>query len=236
MIGHTMQWPVVACLYFSLTFIFAFEVSTQQQQERTYKTTLVNLSIPWPSGIIVNKVEDREGNVLRLGLVQHNVISLRPAWNGIHVFEHLFNTSQCNDIIVKAEEQVSAIGWPIGRHVDFVVRPTNDLPLHAFLSPADLQELVDTIELKIFPFVASKFNLDTEKLSLSDLFLTKYDANVTNRRHLDLHRDKSPFSFVVVLNDGFEGGGTLFDDVNEVWRPDTGGVLVFSGARMHGGR
>ena len=48
--------------------------------------------------------------------------------------------------------------------------------------------------------------------------------------------DESTHSFVLALNDDYEGGGTYFFDYDETIRPHAGSVLIFRGDDMpHGG-
>ena len=48
-------------------------------------------------------------------------------------------------------------------------------------------------------------------------------------------RHRSPFAFVVPLNDGFEGGGTQFVELDgaPIFRPAVGAALLFSGKNRH---
>ena len=48
---------------------------------------------------------------------------------------------------------------------------------------------------------------------------------------------RSPFAFVVPLNDGFEGGGTQFVELEgaPIYRPAVGAALLFSGKNRHRG-
>ena len=50
-------------------------------------------------------------------------------------------------------------------------------------------------------------------------------------------RHRSPFAFVVPLNDGFEGGGTQFVELDgaPIFRPAVGAALLFSGKNRHRG-
>jgi predicted 2-oxoglutarate/Fe(II)-dependent dioxygenase YbiX len=48
--------------------------------------------------------------------------------------------------------------------------------------------------------------------------------------------DESTHSFVLALNDDYEGGGTYFHDQTTTIRPEAGSVLAFRGDQMlHGG-
>jgi hypothetical protein len=81
---------------------------------------------------------------------------------------------------------------------------------------------------------------------INDLFVTKYDA-ATAENKLGPHTDKSPWSFVVALNQGnnnsnndkeagagkFEGGGTYILSSRQLHRPPAGGAVFFSGNNWH---
>ena len=65
-----------------------------------------------------------------------------------------------------------------------------------------------------------------EPLEICDLFIAKYDLAGKGQPSLGEHVDGSPWSFVVALNDAFEGGGTQFVEVEEqpIWQPYVGGI------------
>lgn len=48
------------------------------------------------------------------------------------------------------------------------------------------------------------------------------------------HQDKNPWSFVVALNDEYEGGGTFFVNEEAVYRPNVGDSIIFYGHQLHG--
>jgi hypothetical protein len=58
---------------------------------------------------------------------------------------------------------------------------------------------------------------------------------VTDMRFSDT--DESTHSFVLALNNDYEGGGTYFSDRQKTIRPEAGSVLAFRGDQMpHGGQ
>ena len=196
----------------------------------------VMLRIPWPSGIIITPITDSTGRSFKMGIVQHSVIQIRPEWSQAHIIRGLFNEVELKLIVDKAEEYARRHGWPERRHIDFDIRPTNDLTLPMFLAEAEWTHVVHRITSVMFPAMADKFGLNASDLFIDDLFLTKYESSRTDRNYLGEHTDKSPWSFVLTLNDDFEGGGTYFSDLSEVWRPPPGDLLIFSGTRLHAGR
>ena len=70
---------------------------------------------------------------------------------------------------------------------------------------------------------------------LADLFVARYVAD--GQRALEEHEDGSPWSFVVSLNDRFEGGGTQFVELEgaPTLRPAPGYALMFAGRNRHRG-
>ena len=65
--------------------------------------------------------------------------------------------------------------------------------------------------------------------------MVKYTAEEKSN-HLPLHTDESTHSFVIALNDEYEGGGTYFSEQDVVIRLRKGEVLSFRGDTMlHGG-
>lgn len=198
---------------------------------------IVKLSIPWPPGIEIDKIADSEGRVYRVGRLQHNSISLPPQWQVINVVDRVFTAVECAAIIEKAELHASKFGWSKGRHIDYSVRPTSDLPIDAIYNSSDnaqeLSALYTRFSEKLWPVMSEHFGLESTKIRLTDLFITKYNAS-TNERSLGPHKDKSPWSFVISLNDGFAGGGTNFHVDGTTRQGTVGSAVVFNGNQLHG--
>jgi hypothetical protein len=200
------------------------------------KNEVVKLTIPYPSGIQVDKVTNSAGREFRFGRLQHNSIEIRPQWSSINIVEGVFSTAECEDIINRAETHASKFGWSQGRHVDYDIRPTQDLPVDIiYHNPADIQVLYDRFASKIWPHMASKFQLNPALILPTDLFITKYNSS-RRENVLGPHQDKSPFSFVIPLNNQFVGGGTYFFETESLWVPPVGAALYFNGNHLHGGK
>ena len=78
-----------------------------------------------------------------------------------------------------------------------------------------------------------------------EAFVAKYDSSPGKQAGLGRHRDGTPWSFVMTLNQPdqeFMGGGTNFFQVNDrpggnLFRPqEVGSVVLFSGRHLHEGR
>ena len=96
-----------------------------------------------------------------------------------------------------------------------------------------LRWVAATCSERVVPLLAKLFGVDD--LVLADLFVARYAAD--GQRALEEHEDGSPWSFVVPLNDRFEGGGTQFVELEgaPIFRPAVGAALLFSGKNRHRG-
>ena len=211
----------------------------------TAHTQDVHLTIPWPSGIRVDHVETTPGSgaFYRFGRLQQNAVSLRPEWQPIRAVSGALSLEHCRGLISKAEKHADkkpATGWNSTRHVDYQIRPVNDVDVGEMFgdSSEDLHALLVLLHQHVLQPMAESWGLDYEQLTIDDLFINKYNASDPNQQKLGLspHRDKTPFSFVVPLNDAFVGGGTLFPQLEELYLPEIGEALFFSGQHLHAGR
>ena len=137
---------------------------------------------------------------------------------------------------MQAESYAAKFGWSRGRHIDYDIRPTQDLPVNAIYEDhTALQTLYERFSSRIWPPMAEKYGLDPALIRPSNLFITKYNAS-RKENVLGPHQDKSPFSFVITLNSDYEGGGTFFFETETLWAPAVGSALFFSGNQLHGGK
>lgn len=198
----------------------------------------LDLDIPWPSGIVIDPVYNpNTGERYRFGRLQHNAVQFRPMWTTIHVVEQVFTRQESQQIISDTETHAATHGWSKGRHVDYGIRPTKDLPLRT-VYPSDevYQWIHDRFYQLLLPKFQEIFGIDSKLLKIDDLFVTKYISNSTTENALAPHQDKSPWSFVIGLNDDFEGGGTFFVEHRKLWRPPAGSAVIFAGKQQHGGK
>lgn len=146
-------------------------------------------------------------------------------------------------------------GWQTARHASY---RTTDLPFQSVFPPVAEAEvavegdnvvaaatqtspgelLLGKLRKKIFRRIAKTFNVSASRIFIDDLFIAKYNSSEGEQRLLEMHTDKTPFSFVVSLSDEsmYSGGGTYFFDTQELWRPPRGAAVYFSGYRPHGGK
>lgn len=138
----------------------------------------------------------------------------------------VFTKHECDMMIHEAERHADVKGWTQKRHENY---PTTDIPV------TELNLTYPMVMSKVYelviPALASLFEFDKRAIDVYDLFLIRYSAHQQNR--LVQHHDGSLFSFIIPLNDDFDGGGTHLD--GETHRPDVGEALLFCGQQKHSG-
>ena len=140
--------------------------------------------------------------------------------------DNFISKEKCNEIIALSEKQNQ---WQTKRHKNY---PTTDIPAEKVVG-LDL-----SIEIKkIVEVTREKFQLeDSALIKPFDIFVVKYDAKGQNK--LDVHRDASELSFILLLSDPseFEGGGTYYVEDNITISPNQGGLALHCGIRLHSGK
>lgn len=70
--------------------------------------------------------------------------------------------------------------------------------------------------------------------------IVKYDVTKKERQKLDMHTDKSEWTFLIALSDGcgldYEGGGTFFEALDATVHVQRGHALIFPGKLRHCGQ
>jgi hypothetical protein len=143
----------------------------------------------------------------------------------VETFTEVLSADACRDVIAAAE----AHGWTSGRHA---AHPTVDVS--AFQIAAIRDWLPAAVTESVVRPMQSTFGL-SYALAIDDLFVAKYEP--TGQPGLGAHEDSSEWSFVVVLNSEFEGGGTSFVSIPDkpVFSPAAGGAIGFNGQNRHEG-
>eukprot|EP00980_Cylindrotheca_fusiformis_P031101 scaffold25830_cov162-Cylindrotheca_fusiformis.AAC.2 len=89
--------------------------------------------------------------------------------------------------------------------------------------------------------IAQKFP-DSKRLQLDDRepHIVKYDVSRKERQKLDMHTDKSEWTFLIALSNGcgvdYEGGGTYFECLDSTIHLQRGHALIFPGKLRHCGK
>ena len=145
--------------------------------------------------------------------------------------EGVLDAETCAEIIKDSEAHALTVdGWETKRHDNY---PTTDLDTAKI--PSLVYPVHNIVYRKIVPKMAKAFKLNPLKLGISEVFVAKYAAERGKQRSLAAHVDGSDFSFVVALNDAFEGGGTKFVKTGRVKRPGVGSAVGFCGQSRHQG-
>lgn len=195
---------------------------------------VLDLDIAWPSGIYIDRVVNHEnGEVYRFGRLKYSQVDLRPAWKNIYVVEDVLTVGAAYKLMKRVEDYAKDHGWSKQRHVDYNIRPTKDLSVQTVLNSTEMVLLKSQIAEKLFPVFKKQYGIRPSLLRIEDLFVTKYDST-SSESGLTSHSDKNPWSFVISLNEEFEGGGTFFSRSQRVWKVPTGAAIIFHGFQPHG--
>ena len=151
---------------------------------------------------------------------------LPDAHRAVHETPVVFLPAECSKIIEYSEAHGLERG---ARHA---AHATTDV---SCFDVPQLQWVAAACSERVVPRLAEAFDASAWDFELADLFVARYAAD--GQRALEEHEDGSPFAFVVPLNDGFEGGGTQFVQLEgaPIFRPAVGAALLFSGKNRHRG-
>lgn len=143
--------------------------------------------------------------------------------------DNIFDKFTCDFIINQSELFAkNNNGWTTRRHNNY---PTTDLPV------CDIKNIYILI-LEKFKCVFEKikhhyvFPTNTE-FNMNDLFIVKYNENIQTK--LEMHQDGSFITINILLNDNFEGGGSIFHDGITEYN-SVGSGIVHCGMLDHGGK
>lgn len=145
-----------------------------------------------------------------------------------YTLKSVLSENECDRCVADLVSTVAARGgcWSTDRHFEFATTDlaAKNLLVHGWLCSA--------LEDRLFPLLRERHG--ATGLKWRDLFLAKYSAN--QQSDLALHRDATPLSFNILLNnpDHFEGGGTYFEKHDKTYFPKVGDCLVHSGKLRHG--
>ena len=143
---------------------------------------------------------------------------------------HMLDEETCKNLIDMA---TTSNKWTTNRH--YAV-PTNDIPVHT--EPNLLEWFYPWMEKECAPLLMKQFDIQSstkQRFYVHDAFFVRYQGSKSNN-HLPCHCDECSHSFVICLNDDFEGGGTYFHDHNVTLVPKAGDVVSFKGDTLrHGG-
>ena len=155
--------------------------------------------------------------------------------NNLYVIDNIFTKNDCKNIINYCEYYNE---WKIYENNGYF---TCDILIKNYPS---LEKVINNIiNYKIIPEFESKYNIPKNSLQLdkNELYIIKYYNEKSEKSEkllnniINYHKDPSPFSFNIALNDDFDGGGTHFLDQNIYINNPVGSCLIFPGKKTHSG-
>ena len=161
----------------------------------------------------------------------HLIYSQFPLYTNHKVIKNVLTPQETKIILNESINYAKLHKWQLKRHYDY---PTTDNEItQNWKSYKILKNKCDNI---IFKNIEQLFYLVSNKLTIDEFFVCKYNGNDNNKQNnLEFHVDNYEFSFVIALNDDFKGGGTIFKSSNEIIKLKTGDCLIFCGQTKHGG-
>mmetsp|Transcript_27922 Transcript_27922/g.76846 ORF Transcript_27922/g.76846 Transcript_27922/m.76846 type:complete len:387 (+) Transcript_27922:209-1369(+) len=150
--------------------------------------------------------------------------------HSIYVADVGLTASQC-DRIIQVTEQVCRGQYAAYTYAKQTLGCREFPTLAAICQPA-----IHTMTHAILEFSQNR------QLSLDDRepHMVKYDVTKKERQKLDMHTDKSEWTYLISLSNGcgidFEGGGTYFECLDATVHIQRGHALVFPGKLRHCGQ
>ena len=106
-------------------------------------------------------------------------------------------------------------------------------------SPQDTHNIVTATTKKTGRKKKSQQQQKHLVLDVREPHVVKYDTSKTERQKLDMHTDKSTWTFLIALSEGrgedYTGAGTYFQDLNCTVHLQRSQMLIFRGKRRHCG-
>jgi len=154
-----------------------------------------------------------------------------PFYEKVSVIKSVLSDEECDEIIRIGNQYASIYNWTTNRHENY---PTTD---NEILSDWECSKLLENkVKNIVFPEYGELYNVDISELSIEELFISKYDGTDSSKQNsLDFHKDEREFSFILALNDDYDGGGTHFQQSDKIIKIKKGDCLLFCGQQWHGG-
>lgn len=160
-----------------------------------------------------------------------NIYDVTPKYQQIAVIESVLSHDECDEIVNTGVNYGNVYNWTTQRHEHYPTtdnQMTTEWPCYKWL------------EQRVFKVIFEKYrelyDVNINLLAIEEMFLSKYNGNDPSKQNsLEKHTDGNEFSFVLALNDNYEGGGTYFKDINKVVKLKKGDCVVFCGQQEHAG-
>ena len=147
-----------------------------------------------------------------------------------YVIPNMLSKIMCDSIIQEAEDFASIYKWTTNRHDNY---PTTDNQVtYEWNTYNHISNYIHNIILKELEIL---YNVKSYELGINEIFVAKYENSINKQSSLAEHVDGSEFSFIIALNDNYDGGGTHFTKSNKTIKLNIGDCLIFSGQNKHKG-
>eukprot|EP00339_Tiarina_fusa_P009756 CAMPEP_0117031254 /NCGR_PEP_ID=MMETSP0472-20121206/22489_1 /TAXON_ID=693140 ORGANISM="Tiarina fusus, Strain LIS" /NCGR_SAMPLE_ID=MMETSP0472 /ASSEMBLY_ACC=CAM_ASM_000603 /LENGTH=451 /DNA_ID=CAMNT_0004739549 /DNA_START=331 /DNA_END=1686 /DNA_ORIENTATION=- len=150
----------------------------------------------------------------------------------IYIADVGLTASQCDHLVTTTEQacrgQYAAYTYAkqtLGCREFPILAQTSFLPVHTVVHA-----------------ITQRFHNSSRPLQLDDRepHIVKYDVTKKERQKLDMHTDKSEWTFLIALSNGcgvdYEGGGTYFECLDATVHIQRGHALIFPGKLRHCGQ
>lgn len=144
------------------------------------------------------------------------------------VIKNVLTPKFCEQFIANGEKYAEIRSWLTERHDNY---PTTDNEVTNTWT--EYKTLENLVKGQIGDEIARLYKINKKHVVINEFFIVKYDIH--GQKHLRYHEDGSEFSFVIGLNDDYEGGGTKFKSSGNTVRLNVGECLIFSGQHRHKG-
>lgn len=146
----------------------------------------------------------------------------------VYVCDIGLSNEQCEEIIAKAESASNGV------YAAYTYAKQT-------IGCRDHDEIAHMCEVPVLIACATiRYHFGSSKLTLDDRepHIVKYDISKKERQKLDMHTDKSEWTFIISLSEpktDFCGGGTFFEDLDATVHLRRGQALLFPGKLRHRG-
>ena len=126
------------------------------------KLEMLKLAFSVPSGLLIVDTNDSHGETMHICLLQHNIVSLRPAYTKVKELKLVLSSKECAKIISDANAYNAVNGgWTSRRHTNYA---TTDIPVD--LLYGENNHIDDMVIEVILPEFAAYYGLDREFLHI----------------------------------------------------------------------
>jgi hypothetical protein len=141
----------------------------------------------------------------------------------------ILNKKICDWIINETEVYANKYGWKNdnygGSIISYDIKLENLIGVHNYFLNYEL--------INIMKFISSSYNIPkSANLNIKTLNITKYSNELASG--VNTHTDGEVLTFIIGLNDNYNGGGTMFDD-GLIEKLNAGEMIVHCGLFKHTG-